>query len=648
MTRTHRFAPVLVVVSLLVVALAVSSSAGPVSARGSEPASGASGISKGTLDALSQDRPLWVPGELVVRFRPRIAKSDVNRVVTAHGATVKNRIPSLDVAVVDLAPGDSVLSAVEDFEDDPAVAFAEPNSLSYPAGAVPNDPRWDDLWGLHNTGQSHPISDPPPATMSGTAGADADVLEAWDKETGLGGTVIAVLDSGVAVGHPDLDANLWTNPTEVDNGVDDDGNGLVDDVHGWDFAQDDETLLDGSSFVGFDHGTHVAGIIAAEKDNSTGVVGVCPECSIMVVKIMRPMDTDRDGEPDSMLAPLDAHLEGLAYARREGADIVNASIGGGLWKKLEYNGYRNLGKAGILATISAGNAALDNDMYLSYEFGGSLEVSPEYPASYDIPQILSVAASNHKDQYGYHSGCATEFPRWVCHMTNWGHDSVDLAAPGIDIVSTVPGGYETFNGTSMSAPFAAGVAGLVESEHPEFGAMQLKNAVMNSVDRPATLREMHAFESGPAQGRFTRTSGRVNADRALNASTANATPLTDGNVKGARGIRRTKQGRVAWPADTNDVFKKRLRKGRQYKVVLDGPSNHDLDLLVWAPGTKEIWQLELGCYDPARGPCKLLKHRRSNDGNEQTRFIAKRGGVYYIHVEAYFDRGDYTLRIRQV
>ena len=655
MRRTQFAAPVAAGALLLVACLAVSVAAtpGPLVGAGHPRARG--GIQKVTLRTLAREIRLWVPGELVVRFRQGIARAGATRALAARGASIKSSLPGPGLAVVDLAPGDSVLGAMRDLEDDPAVAHAEPNKLIYPAGTAPNDPRWDDLWGFHNTGQSHPITDPPPATMSGTTDADGDVLEAWDKETGIANTVVAVLDSGVAVGHPDLDGNLWSNPGEIpNNNTDDDDNGFIDDRYGWDFAQDDNDLLDSSSIEGFDHGTHVAGTIAAERDNNTGVVGVCPECSIMVLKFMKPTDRNDDGNPDTMVGTLAAELRALAYARRKNADIVNASFTSYLWSQSERNAYRKLGQAGILAVAAAGNSSLDNDMLLNYEFpNGSIAFSPEYPASFDIPQILAVAASNHKDEYGYYSGCdADDGPRWPCHFTSWGHDSVDVAAPGVDIVSTVPGGnYEFFNGTSMATPFTAGTAALIESEHPAYGPAKLKNAIMNSVDQPATLRQMHAFEDGPAQGSFTRTSGRVNADVALNASTANAYPETDGNIGGARRMRKRKQGRVNWPGDTNDVFKRRLRKNKEYKVVLDGPSGRDLDLVVWKPGTKEIWQLERGCFLTGSGSCKMLRYIHRNDGSpgtEQTRFTTKQGGTYYFHVSAYFDGGNYTLKVRRV
>ena len=599
---------------------------------------------------------LWVPGELVVGFERNVSRAVAARAVAARGARVKDHLPELGVSVLDLPPGQSVARAMRSYKRSPLVAFAEPNKIIRTAGVAPNDTRFDDLWGLHNTGQDHRVTDPPPTTASGTPDADGDVLEAWDQQSGNPQTVIAVIDSGVDVDHPDLDDSLWVNPGEIpDNNQDDDGNGRVDDVHGWDVAEDDDTLLENDDSIdGRDHGTHVAGTIAAERGNGIGVAGVCPGCKIMVLKFMKPTDSDGDRQPDDMVGTLGAELEALNYAREEGADIVNASFSTFLWSRTERDAYRRLGRNGILTVAAAGNSSLDNDLALNYEFpDGSLGFSPEYPASFTVPEIISVAASNHKDEYGYFTGCDTDLPRWRCEFTSWGHDSVDFAAPGVDIVSTVPdNAYRTFNGTSMATPFTAGAAGLVASEHPNWGAMAIKNALMNSVDRPATLKKMPAFKGGAAEGKFTRTSGRVNAHDALDGSTTNATPKTDGNINGARRLRKFKSDRVNWPADTNDVFKRRFEKNKEYKVILNGPGNMDFDLAAWKPGTKEIWQLENGCFIGDSGNCKLLRYKQRQDRNaadEQFRFTAKETGNYYIHVSAFlFNKGEYTLKVRRV
>jgi thermitase len=644
---------IVLIVSSLSIATSVSSAESFPSAARKNALSPTRG--KATLRALARERRLWVPGELVVGFKENVSSRARSAVLTAEDVHVEEHFPELDASLVDLPAGTSVPEALEDFGAREDIAFAEPNKLIFGA-LTPDDPRFGDLWGMENTGQEHRVSDPPPSTASGKPDADGDVDEAWDTHTGDPATVIAILDSGVDTEHPDLDDNLWINPDEIPaNNIDDDGNGFKDDVHGWDFAENNAGLLETNNDVGgIDHGTHVAGTAAAEINNTTGVAGVCPSCSIMVLKFMKPGDTDGDHQPDEMIGTLAAELKALDYAIDEGAHIVNGSFTTFLWSRSERAAYNELGNAGILAVAAAGNSSLDNDMLLNYEFpDGSLAFSPEYPASFDLPKILAVAATNHKDQYGYFTGCDIDFARWICEFTSWGHDSVDVAAPGVDIVSTVPDNkYRTFTGTSMAAPFTAGIAGLVRSANPTYGAMAMKNAIMNSVNKPDSLREMPAFSGGPATGRFTLTSGRVNAERALTASTDEATPKSDGNIVGAKSMDRFRAGKVSWPEDTNDVYQRWFKKDKKYKIVLNGPDRQDFDLIAWKPKTKEIWQLEDGCFLGGPGGCKMLRYVQNTDktkADEQFKFTAKKTGMYYLHVSAFLhNTGKYMLKAKQI
>lgn len=597
---------------------------------------------------LRESERKWAPGEILVEFKQGIGRRGARRFAQRTHTRVREHIDAFDITVVGLPDQMTVRSALARFRDASIVEHAEPNLLLRTSQVPPDDPRYPDLWGLNNTGQVHRVSDPPPNTAVGASDADIDAPEAWATNSGDPETVVAVVDSGVDIDHPDLDQNIWTNDDEIpNNDIDDDGNGYVDDFRGWDFAEEDRTLLEADpSVAGYEHGTHVAGTIAAEMNNSTGIVGVCPLCRVMVLKFMRP----GIGAPSVMTGRLSDELQALDYARKEGADIVNVSFSTSFWSRVERQAYARLGNAGVLTVAAAGNSSLDNDMLLSFDFpGGGVGFSPEYPASFTLPEIVSVAASNHKDQYGYFTGCDVELARWKCSFTNWGHDSVDLAAPGVDIVSTVPGGYDNFNGTSMSAPHVSGVAGLVASANPTLGPIAIKNALMNSVDKPDSLLKLFAFREGAESGRFTRTSGRLNASDALSASTSDATPETDGNISGARLIRHFRRGSVRWPQDVNDVYKKRLRKGKFYKVVLNGPAGRDIDLVAWKPGTKEVWQMEDGCFPGGTGSCKLLRYGDTpRVADESFRFKARRKGVYYFQVSAWLqDGGPYGLRVRR-
>ena len=584
-----------------------------------------------------------VPGELLVRFRAGAAASQRRNLHASLRARVTDRIPAYDVDVVKLPRGASVASALRRYAQSADVDAVEPNYLRHRFETVPTDPFFDDLWGLRNVFQLHPVADWG-SEVRGTNDADIDASDAWDVQRGNAATVIAVIDDGVDVAHPDLAGSLWANPDEVAaNGLDDDGNGKIDDVRGWDVAENDASLLAPAGVPGGNaHGTHVAGSVAAQMNNGVGVAGVCPECRVMAVKVM-------DDEGRITLAAL---LRGIAYAKAEGAQIVNLSLGSASWSKLERAA---LAGAPFLAVVAAGNESLDNDMLLSVDLDddGVADVgSPSYPASYTLGNVLSVAASNHRDEYGYGTGCFLGGKtRSACSFSSWGHDSVDVAAPGVDVTSTVPGnGYATWNGTSMAAPHVAGVAGLVKSQNPAYAAQAIKNAVMNGLDTPLTLKTLTSPYLPIAQsGMFTRTSGRVNANTALAASTANATPRTDGNVDGAKAMGTSSvKGAVRWPDDVNDVWKRKLYKGVKYRVILDGPATKDFDLLVWKPGTKEIWQLEPACWSGGSA-CRLLRYAATLDADETATFTAGATGVYYLHVEAWLvNAGAYTLRVRRV
>jgi len=276
---------------------------------------------------------------------------------------------------------------------------------------TPNDTNFSSQWALNQ-----PSDD------------DIDAPEAWDVSTGSSSTTVAVIDTGVDISHPDLDSHIWTNPGESGggketNGVDDDGNGLVDDVHGWDWWNDDNTVYDSGD--GDAHGTHVAGTIAAETNNGAGVAGVCWSCKIMPLKFLGPAGGYTS---DAILA--------INYAVAEGAKVINASWGGSTNSSALKDAIDAAGAAGVLFVAAAGN---DN---------ANTDTSPHYPSSYTSTNLLSVAAI---DSAGNRSS-----------FSSYGPTSVDLGAPGSNILSTLPGGtYGYYSGTSMATPHVSGVAAVV-------------------------------------------------------------------------------------------------------------------------------------------------------------------------------------------
>ena len=591
----------------------------------------------------------WVPHRVLVRWRPGISAARTEALLQTAGAERVDRVAGGRVEV--LRTRASVMDTVALLSRDPAVVTAQPDYLLFPT-ATPNDPRLPDQWNLLNTGQPHPVTRSP-LLAAGREDADVDAEAAWGP-TGSG-PVLAILDSGVDVTHPDLNASLWNNPGEVPaNGVDDDENGLIDDVHGWDFARDRARLFEPGGLPGYDHGTHVAGIAAAETDNGVGIAGVCPSCRIMVLKFMRPTDIDDDGDADVMAGRTSAELDALAYAMAEGAHIVNGSFGSPAWSPLERGAFRRLGAAGTLAVLAAGNSNGDNDMYLFADFDGNGSpdsVSPSYPASYDLDTIVSVAASNHWDRYGYETVCALQIgARWPCTFTSWGRVSVDLAAPGVDVLSTVAApAYEVFDGTSMSSPHVAAAAALLAGLHPAWSPVEIRNAITDTVDRPPTLETLRAIPGRlVTSGGLTATNGRLNVAQALAATDpADTAPRPDGTVRGAKGIRALRGGRLAWPRDTNDVFRKRLKRGRRYKVALGGPRGADFDLIVYKPGTKEVWQIEPSCARRG-GDCSLVSFRAGPDADESAHFRARSSGKYVFQVSSFFSEGRYRLRVKRL
>lgn len=355
----------------------------------------------------------------------------------------------------------------------------------YSPSLVPNDARYGEQWGHRNIGQAVPSTDGAPAT-TGLPGADVSAELAWDTTTGSDRIVIAVLDTGVDIRHPDLAANIWTNPDEIpNNGIDDDNNGFADDVNGWDFA----AVATGGGAVGQDndpsdpinkgHGTAVAGVIGAVGGNGIGVAGVSWNVSILPVKVFP------DNEEASVGFSIFSAYEYIIALRAQGVNIiaVNASYGAldgdTAFDSGEEALIQELTASGVLLVASAGNESNDND--------GPVR---GYPASYSNPDIISVAATNNRDQ--------------LSGFSNFGRTTVDLGAPGEGILTTdVGGGYTFIQGTSFAAPYTSGVLALMAAANPFANSQTLKAALLNSVDPVASL-----------SGR-TLTGGRLNAARAV-------------------------------------------------------------------------------------------------------------------------------------
>jgi subtilisin family serine protease len=349
----------------------------------------------------------------------------------------------------------STEQAIHSYQASGLVEFAEPDYILR-AYVSPNDPAYLDgtLWGLHNS--------------FSLGAADIHAPEAWDETPSATNVIVAVVDSGVRYTHEDLADNMWVNPGEIpDNGIDDDQNGIIDDVHGFNAITGSGEPTDEAG-----HGTHVAGIIGAVGNNGKGSVGVAWRVQLMALKFL-----DRDGE-----GPTSDAIECIDYARAHGAQVINASWGSTAKSRSLQRAIERAQADGIIFVTAAGNDTRNTDRL------------PDYPAGYALDNVISVAATDRADQ--------------LAEFSNYGQATVDLAAPGVEIYScwnTSGRAYQAISGTSMAAPYVAGVFALLRSRHPSASYQDLIAALLSSADPLESL-----------QGTSV-TGGRLNAARALEA-----------------------------------------------------------------------------------------------------------------------------------
>lgn len=385
---------------------------------------------------LEQNRNLrFDPGAVLVKFRPNTTAASHDLALTMVNGTVSNAytiVPGLERLSVNV----DVALALKLLDATGMIEYAEPDFVVH---TTTNDTYYSLLWGMNNTGQT--VNGDP-----GTANADINAPEAWTVFTGDPNFVIADIDTGANLSHPDLQGNLWVNPGEIpNNGIDDDGDGYVDDVNGWNFYDhnNNPSDLDG-------HGTHTAGTIGAVGNNGIGVAGVNWHCKIMPLKFLGP---NGGFTSDAVSA--------VQFAAAHGVKVSNNSWGGGGFSQSLYDAINNAKSAGHIFCAAAGNAGTNND------------VSPFYPASYNLDNLIAVAATDNDDQ--------------KASFSNYGATSVDIGAPGVNIVSSYGSGYAYLSGTSMATPHVTGVVALVAALNPTWTYTQVRNQVLSTARPIAAL-----------------------------------------------------------------------------------------------------------------------------------------------------------------
>jgi subtilisin family serine protease len=389
---------------------------------------------------------------LLVRYKDGTSNNEKDGTHFSVGAYVVQsfEIPT-NLEVVEVAKGISLDAAQEFYREDPNVLYVEPDSPVHafleppptntdptdPPPSKTKDPRYRDQWGLNNEGQT-----------GGTVDVDINAPEMWDEYlTGDKNIVIAVIDTGINYNHPDLKHNVWVNPGEIPgNNIDDDNNGVVDDVHGYNAV--DET---GDPMDDHGHGSHCSGIIGAEGQNNFGGRGVMQEVTIIGCKFL---SAEGGGTTAGAIACLD-YLRNLKTRAENPVQLfaTSNSWGGGPSSQALQDAIQAHQNEGILFIAAASNDSSDND------------IVDTYPADYPLANIVSVAATDHNDELAYFS--------------NYGKRTVHVGAPGVDILSTVLGSdYEEMSGTSMATPFVAGLAGMIKANNPDLNYIQVKNLLM--------------------------------------------------------------------------------------------------------------------------------------------------------------------------
>lgn len=428
-------------------------------------------MSTSSFAKMSSEAP-FIPGEVLVKVKPGSMGKFLAK-KSFLGAEVKRSLKLIAGDYLLLKSNSkSTQSLVSELEGLSEVSFAEPNYIykaiasvsslqSILTGTVtenqsslaPTDPLYGKLWGLNNTGSNEPDRNGGQSPTAGSQGADTDAEKAWSITRGSKRVVVAVIDTGIDYNHPDLKNNMWTNDKEIaGNGIDDDQNGYIDDIHGWNAQGKNGNPMDGNA-----HGTHCAGTIGAEHNNGVGVAGVMSDVTLVAVKFL-------SDEGSGSLA--DA-VEAINYATKLNVDVMSNSWGGGGFSQALEDSIKAAKDKGIVFVAAAGNDGTNNDS------------RPSYPANYQVDNVISVASHTAQDS--------------MSTFSCFGKRTVHVAAPGSNVLSSTPKGeYKVFSGTSMATPHVSGVIGLLLSETGRLPVLELRNRLMATTVPSAAYRKTTA------------------------------------------------------------------------------------------------------------------------------------------------------------
>jgi thermitase len=411
--------------------------------------------------------PQFIPGQFVVELSMRTNEVDTQAIERTLGGTIIDHVRD-NMVVIQRNPIEAPTKALAALRQSRFVMQVDPNWILHTT-KTPNDSDFGKLWGLSNSGGVDADG------VKGLKGIDIGAEKAWDKTTGSKDVVIAIIDTGVDFKIPDLTPNAWTNEKELNGvaGVDDDANGYVDDIHGFNFVDNKGDSTDDNG-----HGSHCAGTIGARGDDGAGVAGVNWNVSIMAVKFL---DANGSGS-------LANGIKAIDYARKNGARILSNSWGGGPFTQTLFDAIAETEKAGELFVAAAGNDGADADK------------DPAYPAGYKIENIISVAAIDMRGN--------------LADFSNFGATTVHLAAPGVGIYSTAPAptNFQSMSGTSMATPHVAGAAALLLADNPNQTYAQVKARLL------AGARPLHSLKGKMVTG------GLLDISYALSGETPPADP----------------------------------------------------------------------------------------------------------------------------